>query len=134
MSKENVEVVRESAARFVANDIDGLAELYAPDAFMIAPDGWPEGGRFEGREAVMCQYARLVEEWHHHSIRLESERSHGEWVVAELVWSTQGRARGVPVEMTVVAAYRLEDRKIAEARFFWDLDGALEAVGPMPGR
>ena len=134
MSQENVEVVREGVARFVANDIDGVAELYALDAFMVAPEGWPEGGRFDGRDAVMRQYTRLVEEWNHHSLRIDSERSDGDWVVIEVVWSTEGRASGVPVEMTVVAAYRLEDRKIAEARFFWDLDGALEAVRPMPGR
>ena len=57
MSQENVQVVREAVARFVANDIAGVAELYAPDAFMVAPEGWPEGGRFEGRDAVMRQYA-----------------------------------------------------------------------------
>jgi ketosteroid isomerase-like protein len=56
------------------------------------------------------------------------------WIVVDLVWSTEGRASGVPVEMTVVAAYRLADRKITEARFFWDLDAALAAVRPTPGR
>jgi ketosteroid isomerase-like protein len=129
MSQENVELVREGVARFVANDITGIAELYADHAFMVAPEGWPEGGRFDGREAIARQFSRLVEEWNHHSLRIESELSEGDWVVLRLVWSTQGRASGVPVEMTVVAAYRLEDRKIAEARFFWDLDGALAAVG-----
>jgi ketosteroid isomerase-like protein len=77
----------------------------------------------------MRQFTRLVEEWGRHSLRIESERSDGDWVVLELVWSTEGRASGVLLEMSVVAAYRFEDGKIAEARFFWDLDEALEAVG-----
>jgi ketosteroid isomerase-like protein len=45
-----------------------------------------------------------------------------------------GYRASVHVEMTVVAAYRLEDRKIVEARSFWDLHDALEAVRPMPDR
>ena len=31
--------------------------------------------------------------------------------------------------MKIVGAYRIERGKIAEARFFWDFDEALEAVG-----
>jgi hypothetical protein len=31
--------------------------------------------------------------------------------------------------MRLVGAYRLADRKIAEARFFWDFDEALKAAG-----
>ncbi len=59
MSQENVEIVRESVARFARGDIDGLADLYAADAVTFAPEGWPEGGRFDGRDAVKRQFARL---------------------------------------------------------------------------
>jgi hypothetical protein len=33
------------------------------------------------------------------------------------------------VAPTVVGAYRMKDRKIAEVRFFWDFEEALEAAG-----
>ncbi len=52
MSQGNVEIVRESVARFARGDIDGLADLYAADAVTFAPEGWPEGGQFDGRDAV----------------------------------------------------------------------------------
>jgi ketosteroid isomerase-like protein len=129
MSQENVEVVCEGVARFAARDIAGLAELYSPDAFVIAPEGWPEGGRFEGRDAVMRQFARVQEEWGSQSMRVERERSGGDWVVAKLIWNAEGLASGVPLMMSIVGAYRLEAGRIAEIRFFWDFDEALEAVG-----
>ena len=129
MSRENVEVAREGVARFTEGDMDGLAELYTPDAVIVAPEGWPEGGRFEGRDAVIRQFARIQEEWGRQAVRVEDERSGDEWVVLKFVWSAQGKASGAPLEMKIFGAYRVKDRKIEEARFFWDFDEALEAVG-----
>ena len=38
----NLQVVRESVARFSAGDIEGLARCYAPDVVVVSPEGWPE--------------------------------------------------------------------------------------------
>ena len=128
-SQENVDIVREAVLRFAAGDIDGLADLYDADAFIVAPEGWPEGGRFEGRDAVMRQFARIQEEWKSQSMRMERERADAEWVVVELVWDAEGNASGVAVEMRIVGAYRVRDGKIAEGRFFWQFEEAVAAVG-----
>ena len=122
-------MVREAVVRFANADIDGLVEFYDPDAFIVAPEGWPEGGRFEGRDAVMRQYERVQEEWESQSMRIERERAHGDWIVLEMVWDAEGKASGVGVEMRVVGAYRARAGKIAEARFFWNFDEALAAAG-----
>ena len=59
MSQENVEVVRRTFAAWNAGDMDALRELHDPDVFVRAPKGWPEQGRFVGREAVMRQFEQL---------------------------------------------------------------------------
>lgn len=124
----NLAMVRDAVVRFAEADIDGLVEFYDPEAFIVAPEGWPEGGRFEGRDAVMRQYERIQEEWESQSMRIERERAHGDWIVLELVWDAEGKASGVGVEMRVAGAYRVRGGKIAEARFFWDFDEALAAM------
>lgn len=129
VSEANVAIVREAVLLFTARDIAGLATLYTADALSVAPDDWPEGGRFEGREAVMRQYARLLEEWGTHSMRIGGELTTGDWVVLSLIWDAEGRPSEAPISMTVVGTFRLESERIAEARFFWDFDEALEAVG-----
>ncbi len=129
MESNELELARDHIRLFAAGDIEGLTELYMPDAVMYAPEGWPEGSLFEGREQAMQQFARAQEEWRAHSLRIEREASHLPWVVMGLVWEAEGRASGAPLEMHIVAAYRFEDGLIAESRHYWRFDEALEALG-----
>ncbi len=62
-------------------------------------------------------------------MHIERERADGEWVVVEMVWDAEGQASGVSVEMRVVGANRVRDGKIAETRFFWEFEEAVDAVG-----
>jgi ketosteroid isomerase-like protein len=124
-----LESAREHIRLFAAGDVAALSELYLPDAVMYAPEGWPEGSRFEGREEAMQQFTRAQEEWRSHSLRIEREASHEPWVVMGLVWEAEGRESGAPLEMHIVAAYRFEDGLIAEARHYWHFDEALAALG-----
>ena len=129
MSQHDIDVARGAIARFAAGDLDGLADLYSADALIIGPEGWPDGGRFDGREAAMRQYKRVQEEWESQSMHVERQRSHADWVVLDLAWDAEGRASGVTVEMHIVGAFRVREGKIAEARFFWEFDDALAAAG-----
>ena len=108
MQRAELELAREHIRLFAAGDIDGLTELYRPDAVVGGPEGWPEGTRFEGREEGMRQFARIQEERSAHA---------------------EGRASGAPLEMHVVAAYRFVDGLIAEARHYWRFDEALADLG-----
>jgi ketosteroid isomerase-like protein len=124
-----VELVLESTRRFVSRDLAGLAALYTPGATGQAPEGWPEPGPWEGHEAVMGQYATLLEDWEDHTVEPQKSASKGDWVVIEWLWRSRGVASGVPVEMIISAIYRIEGTKIATVRFFWTWPEALEAAG-----
>ena len=129
MSRENVEVVRESVGRFVAGDFSGLASLYTPDVVVAAPPGWPEAGRFEGRDAVIRQLTRVQEDFKYQTMDVQKERAERDWVVLEILWTVRGAGSGTPGQVTVIAACRVEGSQICELLYFWDWNEALEAAG-----
>jgi ketosteroid isomerase-like protein len=130
MSRKNIEVVRAGVDAFVARDFDAVVRLYKPGASITAvPDGWPEPAPVEGREAVMLQFMRLQEDWEEHSLTIEREVAERDWVIVDFRWETRGTGSGVSLKTNVAAAYRLEGAQIAEARFFWKWEDALEAAG-----
>jgi ketosteroid isomerase-like protein len=129
MSQENVEFIRQSIRRFAELDFEGLGEDYRSDAVLHAPEGWPDGAVFEGRDAIVRQFSRLQEDWQRQDMAPARIEGHGDWVIAELLWEAAGAGSGVPTKMTIVGAYRVEARRIAEARFFWNWDEALTAAG-----
>jgi ketosteroid isomerase-like protein len=131
MSQENEEFIRQSIRRYFDGDIEGLREDYTADAVLHAPKGWPDGARFDGREPVIRQFARLREDWQRQELdaapRLVSRRG---WVLAEMRWSAVGARSGVPIDAPMlVGAYRMDGGRIREVRFSWDWDEALEAAG-----
>ncbi len=125
----DLELIKEGTRRFGARDLDGAAELWAPEAIMIAPEGWPEGGPFVGREVVMRQFARVSEDWESNDIETGREAGGGEWVAMEFVWRARGRASGAEVEMRLSGAYRVRDHLIAELHLFWNYEEALAKAG-----
>jgi len=130
MSQENVEVVRAAASAWAAGDFDEVSRLYTPDASITAvPDGWPEPAPVVGRDASMEQFSRLQEGGDEHSLTIEREVAERDWVIADFRWHMRGTASGVSMTTNIAAAYRLEGAKIAEARFFWTWEEALETVG-----
>ena len=129
MSQENVDVVREGFRRFEAGDVESLAELYAPDAIVFAPEGWPEVGPFVGREAVMAQFTRLMEDWTDNRPVWLDATAAGEWVVVRFDWHVRGAESGLAGRLGISGAYRIADGKIAEVHFTWDYAQALEAAG-----
>jgi ketosteroid isomerase-like protein len=56
MTQENVEVVRLMLAAWNDGDMDGVRELWHPNAIVRPAAGWPEPGPFVGREAVMQSF------------------------------------------------------------------------------
>ena len=130
MSQENIEIVRAGVDAFVAGDMERVASFYHPDASItVVPDGWPEPAPVEGRDAVLRQFARLQEDWEQHSMEIERELADRDWVVVALRWHTRGASSGISLATTITGAYRLEDARISEARFFWDWTEALRAIG-----
>jgi ketosteroid isomerase-like protein len=129
VSQENAKLVRESVRRFAAGDLSGLASLYAPDIAIVAPPGWPEGGRFEGRDAVISQLTRTQEDWASQAMEIQKERAGGDWVVLEILWTVEGKGSGASTQITVIAAARVAGALSGEILYFWDWNDALKAAG-----
>ena len=129
MSEENVEFIRESIQRFVVGDFEGLREDYSPDAVMYSPRGWPDGAVFEGREAIIRQFARLQEDWQQQDMDPSRIEGHADWVIAQIEWEASGAGSGISTGMRLVSAFRVDAGKITEVQVFWDWDEALEAAG-----
>ena len=130
MSQENVEVVLEGFRRFEASDIDTAMLTWHSDSRLTGPEGWPEPGPFEGRDAVIGQFRRLAADWGRNSISdVEVVADRAGWVVLSFRWEVQGDQSGAATAASLAAAYRVDDGQIREAHFRWTPAQALEAAG-----
>ena len=130
MSEANVEIVREGIRRFEASKFDEVASLWHPDAWITGPEGWPERGPFEGREAVLGQFKRLAADWGEHKVSdIEVVAEEAGWVVLTFRWEVEGGKSGAATAADLAAAYRVVDSLIREAHFRWTGEEALEAAG-----
>ena len=130
MSKDNIAVVLEGIRLFEAFDFDGMARLWHPDVRITGPEGWPERGPFEGRNAVLGQFRRLASDWGKQRISdADVVADHAGWVVLTFRWEVQGVRSGVATATQIAAAYRVKDGRISEAHFRWKREEALEAAG-----
>jgi ketosteroid isomerase-like protein len=127
---ENAEIVFESYRRFEAEDFDGLEQLWAPEGRITSPEGWPETGPFEDRDAVMGQFRRLAAGMGDHRFReMKVVAESAEWVVIDFIWEVRGAVSGVPVATKLAMAARIEDGRYREAHYCWSVEEALEAAG-----
>jgi ketosteroid isomerase-like protein len=130
MSQENVEIVLESLRQFEAHDFEGFARSWHSDGWVTAPDGWPEPGPFEGRDALMAQFRRLPADLGEQRVRdVEVVAQRDGWVVVGFIWEVQGAGSGAAVASKLAGAWRLEGGKMMEAHFRWTPAEALEAAG-----
>ena len=132
MSERHVETSRRGFELFETGDIDALIELYAEDAEIHHPEGWPEPGPTRGRTAVGRQFEALREGWSEHRVVVEEIEGRGEWVVARVLWRGRGSESGVDVEVRYSAATRFDDERIAEVHYCWQHDEALQVAGWKP--
>jgi ketosteroid isomerase-like protein len=128
MSRENVEVVKALFAAWNADDMDAYRELLDPATFALPPRDWPEPGPFEGREAVMNQFAGMRNALDFDTAEPVSDFVHGaDRVVVRMRWQGAGHGPDVKLEMTGI--YTVRSGTIRSQEFFWDHAEALEAVG-----
>ena len=128
MSQENVEMVRAALKRFERGEIDD--NVFAEDGRLTGPEGWPEQGPFDGREAIRRQFERLASDSTSrafHDVEIVSDE--GDWVVITFRWQIRGAASGIETTFDMAAAYRIEGSEFAEAHFRWNHEDALEAAG-----
>jgi ketosteroid isomerase-like protein len=128
MSQENIEVVRNFLKVWNAGDMEGVHELYDPEAVMEATPDWPEPGPFVGRDAVMQQFSQARAAFDSDSVEFLSDLvAVGDRVIVRLAWHGFGRGPQSDMEWTNIFAIR--EGKIIRVDYFWDHAEALEAVG-----
>jgi ketosteroid isomerase-like protein len=124
-----VDVSREGFRRFEAGDIDGLVALYAPDAEVWHPEGWPESGPTRGEAALKLEFSRLRTGWSEPRLIIEEIEGRDDWVVARVRWCARGSESGAEVEMQYSAATRFEGELIVEVHYSWTHEAALAVAG-----
>jgi ketosteroid isomerase-like protein len=127
---QNVEIILESLRRFEAEDFEAISNLWDVDGRITSPEGWPEAGSFEGREAVLNQLRRLASDMGEHRFTdVEVVADREGWVVLSFVWEVKGDGSGAAVASKLAGAYHLRDGKVTQAHFRWTPADALEATG-----
>ena len=128
MPQENVELVRIYLKLWNAGDMEGVRELYDPDAVMEPAPDWPESGPFVGRDAVMQQLNQARGAFDNDFLELLGQvQAAGDRVVVRTGWHGSGRGPQSDMEWTTVFTFR--DGSILKVQYIWDHAEALEAAG-----
>ena len=129
MSQENVEVVQRLYARWDAADFGSIAAMLDPGVEASAPEGWPESGPWQGRDAVLAQMRTVRNNFGDQTIVIEQIETKSDCVVTRHRVLARGIRSGLDAEFETSGAFRVHAGKIIEARFFWEHTEALKAVG-----
>jgi ketosteroid isomerase-like protein len=129
MAEEDFEVVAELGRRFEQGDWARVGALFTDDAKLQPPDGWPEAGPFSGRDAIVREFRRIHEIWGTNRVAVVLLADGADQVVVQINWRVEGATSGVPTELTVFVAIRLEGQRISTYRTYWDRAEALAAAG-----
>jgi ketosteroid isomerase-like protein len=128
MSQENVGIVRTYLKVWNVGDMEGVRELFDPDAMMEPAPDWPESGPFLGRDAVMQQLNQARAAFDSDSLEFLSDLvAVGDRVIVRTGW--HGFGRGPQSDMEWTTLFTLRDRRIINMQFIWDHAEALEAAG-----
>jgi ketosteroid isomerase-like protein len=123
-----IEVVRNYFKVWNAGDMEGVRELYDPDAVMEVSPDWPEPGPFVGRDAVMQQLSQARDAFDSDSAEFLSDLvAVGDRVIARVGW--HGFGRGPQSDMEWTNVYTICDGRFLKVQDFWDHAEALEAAG-----
>ena len=126
MSQENVEIARKAIEAWNAGDMDGLRDLYDPDAVYATPSDWI-GGPYLGRDAIMEQFAEIRDIWTGGSFDRVDVVDAGDRVVVQVAF--HGDTRGLPLSTDVAWVYTMREGLITRLEFFRSRGEALEAAG-----
>jgi ketosteroid isomerase-like protein len=132
MSRENVAVALRIHAAYSREDLESfLREWHADGVYRAAITQAVEGvtGDFRGHAALRDWWQDLHDHYDDLHTEVVEVRDHGEEVV--VVFFTRGRAKisGIAVEELLAQVVTVRAGKIVEARDYFSLREALEAVG-----
>jgi ketosteroid isomerase-like protein len=129
MSRENVEVVRQSLNAYARRDVDTLRAVTHPDVEL----DWSESrswlaGVYRGIEEALLFYAGYFEAFDEIVIKPDCFIHAGELVVVPNVAHQRGR-NGNRVSARSTLVFTLRSRRIARICLYQNTDQALQATG-----
>jgi ketosteroid isomerase-like protein len=130
MSQENVDLLLQAAALANAGDLDGVAELYHPDAELRDlqhPPDTPEVLR--GRAAIMAAWAQWLASFDDFTVEINEYVDAHPWVVSDVSWRATGKGSELSIDWRVAEAFEVKEGKIVRVLAGYpDVAAALEAV------
>jgi ketosteroid isomerase-like protein len=125
MSRENVEVVRDSMDAALAGEFERALSVYSEDVVfqpLVA-------GPYHGREGVAQQMLTWVSEFNDYWFEVDELIDAGDEVV--MLWRDGGvgKASGLRIEQEAATVYKVEDGLISHAHVYSNREEALEAAG-----
>jgi ketosteroid isomerase-like protein len=127
--EQKMELVRRSIDAWNASDWEkGLGSIWDPAGEIVAPEGWPEAGTFEGWPALVDQWRRIKDSWTEDHVELRSVRQVGNRLLAEVLWAMKGEASGAPLEVEAWMLYDFRGERISKIQYFIDRETAMAAV------
>jgi len=128
MSEENVELIREMMAAFVAGDNERA--LAAFDSEVEGDFTHMADGRMtSGREELAREVARWALTWDNFETEVEEILDAGENVVLIVRQTGTGKTSGVPADIRYGQVFAIRDGQIFSMKSYLDPVAALEAAG-----
>jgi ketosteroid isomerase-like protein len=128
MSRENIEIMRQSLDAFNRHDVKALAELCSPNAELVTLRAAMEGTSYRGPDAWLTAFRDFDESWEDLHFDVEEFREGRDSVLGLGVLRGRGRGSGVEVEMSLAYLVRFENGLIRSFRTYSDRAEALEAA------
>jgi ketosteroid isomerase-like protein len=132
MSRENVEMVRQSFEAFKRRDIAATLAAYSPEVEWRTADDEPDARTYRGFEGLMALIGDWSLMWEDNFFEAAEPQEFidgGDVVIVPLRALVRGKGSGVPVEIFETYVFRVVAGKVAEVREFRTKAEALEAVG-----
>jgi ketosteroid isomerase-like protein len=124
-----VEIIERLSDAWNRQDWDAVEDWFLPDAYAIAPEGWPEGEDIQGWPGIRRQFERLTEPWDESRWEpAETELLAGDAVIQHGIWRVRGHGSGIPVESEFWIVLWLRGEKVRQVGFFVKREQALAAM------
>jgi ketosteroid isomerase-like protein len=127
MSRENVEIVRQSNDAFESGDISAAMRAVHPDLVTHRVD--PDGRTFHGREGFLEAVTDWVESFAEWGFTAKQYLDAGDRVLVRFRQWGRGETSAIAVEGPVWVLYTLSEGSITHLEIYNDEDHALEAAG-----
>jgi uncharacterized protein len=131
VSTENVEIVRRGYELFAAGDLQGVADLFAPEAEMPAAGGLGVEGTMgvnRGPEGMLAAMQEGLDAFEEFRVEIEEIAEAGDAVLVTVLISGRGRASGLEQQERLVHLWVLHDGKVVHGEVHRTAEEALAAA------